>query len=140
LAINFKLSFPSFTRDLPDQTAIPVCEEKSDLSVRPVREDPLVTLVDEVVKEKTDLKALADPLAPLETKVFPALVALKERREISVRRALSVLLALPENRELLVPKVFKVCRAPLDQKVLKVLKVKQEIRDHPDLLDKMELT
>lgn len=114
--------------------------EKWDLSARPVREALLVTLVDEVVKEKTVLKALVDLLAQLETKVFPALVALKERREISVKRVPSVLLELPESKELLVLKVFKVYPAPLDPKVLKDLKVKREILDLPGLLDKMELT
>jgi hypothetical protein len=127
-------------RDLPDQTAILVCAEKLDLSAHPAREALLVTLVDEVVKEKTALKALADPPAPLETKVFPAPVAPKERKEISVRRVQSVLLALPENKELLAPRVFKVCPAPLDQKVLKDLKVKPEILAPLVLLDKMELT
>ncbi len=131
---------PPFIRDLPDQTAIPVCVEKSDLLGRPVREDPLVTLVDEVVKEKTVLKALVDLLDLLETKVFPALVALKEKKEISVKRVPSALLALRESKEPLVPKVFKVCLAPLGQKVLKDLRVKPEILDLPGLLDKMELT
>lgn len=105
-----------------------------------MREALLVTLVDGEVKEKTALKAPADHLALLEIKVFPALVALKERREISAKRALSVLLVLPENRELLVPKVYKVYLVPLGQKVLKDLKVKPETLDHPVLLDKMELT
>ena len=58
IGYNLISIFP-FIRDLLDQTVILVCVEKSDLSVLPVREAPLVTLVDEEVKEKTDLKAPA---------------------------------------------------------------------------------
>lgn len=126
--------------DLLVQTAIPVYAEKWDLSVHPEKGDPLVTLDDEVAKERTDLKALVDHLVLLVIKVFPARVELKERRVILVKRDQSDLLVPPVNKELLVQKVFKVYLAPRDQKVLKDLRVKLEILDHQVLLVKMELT
>lgn len=132
-------TFLLFIRDLLVRTVIPVYEEKWDLSVHLEKGDPLVTLDDEEAKERTDLKVLVDPRVLSVTKVFPAPVALKEKRETLVKRVQSDPLVPPENKELRVLKVFKVYPERRDQRGLKDLKVKQETLDHQVLLDKMEL-
>lgn len=104
------------------------------------KEGLLVTLDDEVLKERMDRRVLVDHQALSVTKVFPDRVELRAKRVISVRKAPSVQLVHPESLDL---PALKVCRdflVPRDQKVLKGPKVKQVTQDHPDLPDKTECT
>lgn len=107
--------------------------------VHPAKEDLLVILAEEEARERMDLKVLGDPRVRLVIRVFPALLVLKEKREISVKRVPLDLPVLLVNKALLVPRVSKANLEPPGQKELKDLKVKLEILDHLVLPDKTEL-
>lgn len=128
------------SRGLPVHQAIQVSVESWALLVHLVSVDLPVTLAVEGVKEKMVLKVLVVHRVRLVTRVFRGRLERKVKRETSDKKVPSVQPALLESRAHLVPKVSRVNPEPRDRKVLKALKVKLETLDHPDHLDKTELT
>lgn len=128
-----------FFRDLLVHRVILVFVENLVPLVHPAKEDLLVILAEEEARERTDLKVLGDLRVRLVIRVFPVLLVLKEKREISVKRVPLDLPVLLVNKALLVPRVSKANLEPPGQKELKDLKVKLEILDHLVLPDKTEL-
>lgn len=127
-------------RDPLDPSATPEFEANLDHPARPASEGHLVTSDGADPRERTDHKALEDPLDPSVTKGCLDLLALKARKEIWARRAPSVRPvplespALPERRE------CKACPEPPDPKERRDLKARLEIPVHPGPLDRTACT